>query len=129
MATVSPFRALRPPAELAGRVASPPYDVVSTEEARELARGNPDSFLHVSRPEIDLPPGTDEHADEVYAQGAKALDDFRRRGVLQAEAEPRLYVYAQRMGGHGQVGLVACASVEEYQRGLIRRHERTRADK
>ena len=129
MADLKPFRALRPAPAGALRVAAPPYDVVSTEEARELASGNPDSFLHVSRPEIDLPPGTDEHADEVYAQGAKALDDFRRRGVLQAEAEPRLYVYAQRMGGHGQVGLVACASVEEYQRGLIRRHERTRADK
>ena len=83
MATLKPFRALRPAPENALRVAAPPYDVVSTEEARELARGNPDSFLHVSRPEIDLPPGTDEHADAVYEQGAAALADFLKRGVLR----------------------------------------------
>jgi uncharacterized protein (DUF1015 family) len=129
MATLKPFRALRPAPADALRVAAPPYDVVSTEEARELARGNPDSFLHVSRPEIDLPPGTDEHADEVYAQGARALDDFRRRGVLRPEAGARFYVYAQRMGAHRQTGLVACASVEEYEKDLVRKHERTRADK
>src|SRR5574342_1248834 len=109
MATVSPFRALRPPAELAGRVASPPYDVVSTREARELARGNPDSFLRVSRPEIDLPPGTDEHADAVYAKGQENLAELRRRGVLVQDPEPRLYVYAQRMGSHRQTGIVGCA--------------------
>ena len=129
MATLKPFRALRPAPADALRVAAPPYDVVSTEEARELARGNPDSFLHVSRPEIDLPPGTDEHADEVYAQGARALDDFRRRAVLRPEAGARFYVYAQRMGAHRQAGLVACASVEEYERDLVKKHERTRADK
>jgi uncharacterized protein (DUF1015 family) len=129
MVTLSPFRALRPAPADALRVAAPPYDVVSTEEARELARGNPDSFLHVSRPEIDLPPGTDEHADEVYAQGARALADFQRRGVLRPEAGPRLYVYDQRMGNHRQTGLVACASVDEYQRDLIKKHEKTRADK
>jgi uncharacterized protein (DUF1015 family) len=129
MATLKPFRALRPAPAQALRVAAPPYDVVSTEEARELARGNPDSFLHVSRPEIDLAPGTDEHADEVYAQGARALADFRRRSVLRPEAGPRFYVYAQRMGGHRQTGLVACASVEEYEKDLVKKHERTRADK
>jgi uncharacterized protein (DUF1015 family) len=129
MSTLRPFRALRPPAGLAARVASPPYDVVSTAEARALAAGNRDSYLRVSRPEIDLPAGTDEHADQVYAQGKSNLDELVRRGVLLAEATPRYFVYAQRMGGHRQVGLVACASVEEYDRGLIKKHEKTRADK
>lgn len=129
MAILAPFRALRPPAGLAGRVASPPYDVVSTKEARELAAGNPDSFLRVSRPEIDLPPGTDEHADAVYAKGAENLAELRRRGVLVEEPEPRFYVYAQRMGTHRQSGLVACASVDEYDRDLVKKHEKTRADK
>ncbi len=129
MAILAPFRALRPPAASAGRVASPPYDVVSTREARELAAGNPDSFLRVSRPEIDLPPGTDEHADAVYAKGAENLAELRRRGVLVEEPEPRFYVYAQRMGTHRQCGLVACASVDEYDRDVIKKHEKTRADK
>jgi uncharacterized protein (DUF1015 family) len=129
MSILRPFRALRPPAALAARVASPPYDVVSTAEARSLAAGNRDSYLRVSRPEIDLPEGTDEHADEVYLQGKRNLDELVRRGVLVAEAAPRFYVYAQRMGRHRQVGLVACASVDEYDRGLIKKHEKTRADK
>ena len=129
MATLAPFRALRPPPALAGRVASPPYDVVSTKEARALAAGNPDSFLRVSRPEIDLPEGTDEHADAVYAKGAGNLAELVARGVLRAEPEPRLYVYAQRMGAHRQTGLVACASVDEYDRDVIKKHEKTRADK
>jgi uncharacterized protein (DUF1015 family) len=110
-------------------VAAPPYDVVSAEEAREMARGNPDSFLHVSRPEIDLPPGTDEHAPEVYAQGARAFADLWRRRVLRQDAAPRFYVYAQRMGRHRQTGLVACASVEEYLGGVVKKHENTRPDK
>ncbi len=129
MATLAPFRALRPPAAVATRVASPPYDVVSKKEARELAKGNPDSFLRVSRPEIDLPPGTDEHADAVYVKGADNLAELRRRGVLVQDPEPRLYVYAQRMGAHRQTGLVACAAVDEYDRDLIKKHEKTRADK
>src|SRR6266540_3500773 len=129
MATLSPFRALRPPAALAARVASPPYDVVSTKEARALARGNPDSFLRVSRPEIDLPEGTDEHADVVYAKGEENLDELVRRGALVKDPEPRLYVYAQRMGEHRQTGLVACAAVDEYDRDVIRKREKTRADK
>ncbi len=129
MATLRPFRALRPPAALAPRVASPPYDVVSTREARALAAGNADSFLRVSRPEIDLPEGIDEHAPEVHARGRRNLEELVRRGVLIAEAEPRLLVYAQRMGAHRQVGLVACASVDEYDRGLVKKHEKTRADK
>jgi uncharacterized protein (DUF1015 family) len=129
MATLSPFRALRPPAALVARVASPPYDVVSTKEARALARGNPDSFLRVSRPEIDLPEGTDEHEAAVYAKGKENLAELIRRAVLVQDPEPRLYVYAQRMGSHRQTGLVACAAVDEYDRDVIRKHEKTRADK
>ncbi|MFL5300365.1 MAG: DUF1015 domain-containing protein, partial [Anaeromyxobacteraceae bacterium] len=129
MANIRPFRALRPAPGAAVRVAAPPYDVVSTAEARALADGNPDSYLHVSRPEIDLPEGTDEHADAVYARGKTNLDAFLARGVLRQDPSPRLYVYAQRMGAHRQTGLVACASVEEYDQDLIKKHEKTRADK
>jgi uncharacterized protein (DUF1015 family) len=129
MARLVPFRALRPPAALAGRVASPPYDVVSTREARALAAGNPDSFLRVSRPEIDLPEGIDEHSAAVHARGKANLDELVRRGVLVQDHAPRFYVYAQRMGEHRQTGLVACASVEEYDRDLVKKHEKTRADK
>src|SRR5512146_266599 len=129
MATLSPFRARRPPAAIAARVASPPYDVGSTREARALARGNPDSFLRGSRPEIDLPEGTDEHSDAVYGKGRENLAELVRRGVLVQDPAPRLYVYAQRMGKHRQTGLVACASVDEYDRDVIKKHEKTRADK
>jgi uncharacterized protein (DUF1015 family) len=129
MATVRPFRALRPAAENAARVAAPPYDVIDTREARALARGNADSFLRVSRPEIDLPEGGDEHADAVYAQGRMNLAEFEARGVLRADAEPRLYLYAQQMGAHAQVGVVGCVPVREYLDGAIRKHENTRPDK
>ncbi|HTP53081.1 MAG TPA: DUF1015 family protein [Anaeromyxobacteraceae bacterium] len=129
MALLRPFRALRPSRDHAVRVAAPPYDVVNAREARELARDNPDSYLHISRPEIDLPEGVDEHADSVYAKGAENLADFERRGVLRADGEPHLYVYAQRMGDHRQVGIVACASVAEYNADAIKKHEKTRQDK
>ncbi len=129
MATLRPFRALRPTPANAVRVASPPYDVINTAEARALAAGNPDSYLRVSRPEIDLPEGTDEHADAVYEQGRRNLAELVDRGVLRQDAEPHFYVYAQRMGAHRQTGLVACASVEEYVRDVIKKHEKTRADK
>jgi uncharacterized protein (DUF1015 family) len=129
MATLRPFRALRPAPADAVRVASPPYDVISTKEARALARGNAESYLRVSRPEIDLPEGTDEHDDRVYEQGRKNLEELVQRGVLRADPAPRFYVYAQRMGSHRQTGLVACASVEEYVKDFIKKHEKTRPDK
>ncbi|MBM4375267.1 MAG: DUF1015 domain-containing protein [Deltaproteobacteria bacterium] len=129
MTDVRPFFALRPPVALVHRVASPPYDVVSTADARRLAEGNPASFLHVSRPEIDLPSGTDEHADEVYEKGRTNLLEFVERGVLERDPEPHLYIYAQRMGEHRQVGVVACASVADYVADRIKKHEKTRADK
>ena len=129
MATILPFRALRPEPARAVRIASPPYDVVNTAEARDLARGNPDSFLRVSRPEIDLAEGTDEHDASVYEQGRKNLQEFVARGVLLQDPEPCFYVYAQKMGAHRQTGLVACASVDEYDRDVIKKHEKTRPDK
>ena len=129
MTTLLPFSALRPPPPLAARVASPPYDVVSTQEARALAHGNADSFLHVSRPEIDLPAGIDEHADAVHEKGRDNLAQLVRRGVLVPDPQPRFYIYAQQMGDHRQTGLVACASVDEYDTDLIKKHEKTRADK
>ena len=98
MAIVRPFCALRPAADKALAVAAPPYDVINTREAAALAAGNADSFLHVSRPEIDLAPGTDEHAPEVYARAAANLADLCARGVLARDPSPRLYAYAQRMG-------------------------------
>ena len=129
MAIVRPFRALRPSASNAVRVAAPPYDVINSKEARALAAGNTDSYLRVSRPEIDLAEGTDEHDDAVYAQAAKNLAEFESRKVLVQDASPRFYVYAQKMGAHRQVGLVACASVQDYLDDTIKKHEKTRADK
>ncbi|HZN08645.1 MAG TPA: DUF1015 family protein [Pyrinomonadaceae bacterium] len=129
MAVIRPFRALRPPAERAQAVASVPYDVVNTEEARALAEGNPLSFLHVSRPEIDLPPGTDIYSDAVYR---KAVDNFEKLIAtcpLEKEAEPSLYLYRLIMGQHEQIGVVACCSIDEYDNDTIRKHERTRRDK
>jgi uncharacterized protein (DUF1015 family) len=138
MADLRPFRAFRPRPDIAERVAAPPYDVISTAEARALAEGNPFSFLHVSRPEIDLPDGTDEHADEVYAKGRENLEALVADGVLVQDAEPRFYVYAQAMplpggngaaGVHRQTGIVACAAVADYDADRIKKHEKTRADK
>lgn len=129
MAAIYPFRALRPPVERAAEVAAVPYDVVNTEEARALAADNPLSFLHVSRPEIDLPEGADIYADETYAKAGENFERFRREGWLLEEDEPSLYVYRLRMGDHTQTGVVASFSVDEYDTDLIRKHERTRPDK
>jgi uncharacterized protein (DUF1015 family) len=129
MATVRPFRALRPPRERAAEVASVPYDVVSTAEARELARGNPWSFLRVSRPEIDLPVGTDPHVEDVYRKAVENYERLKRDCPLAPEASPSLYIYRLRMGGHVQTGVAACCSIDEYDRDVIRKHERTRKDK
>ncbi len=126
MADIRPFRAYRPRRELAARVASPPYDVLDTEEARELARDNPISFLHVVKPEIDLPPDTDHYAPEVYAKGAENFRRLVEEGVLLRDETPCFYAYQQVMGDHVQVGLVAGASVAEYDADLIKKHEHTR---
>jgi uncharacterized protein (DUF1015 family) len=129
VAIVEPFLAFRPPQADAKLVASPPYDVINTAEARALAEGNPKSFLHVSRPEIDLPEGIDEHDDAVYEQGARNLTELIVHGALLQDAEPHLYLYAQKMGDHRQVGVVGCALVAEYEKDKIKKHEKTRADK
>ena len=129
MALVRPFRALRPEAAIARTVASVPYDVVTTDEARALAAGNPLSFLHVSRSEIDLVPGADPYSEVVYATAAANLERLRRDAPLVVEAVPSLYVYRLRQNGHEQTGLAACYSLNEYDLGTIRRHERTRPDK
>jgi len=129
VATVRPFNALRPPPERAAQVAAVPYDVVNTEEARALAEGNPWSFLHVSRPEIDLPAGTPIYSDEVYAQAVTNFEKLKKECPLEAEETPSLYLYRLIMGEHEQIGVVACCSTDEYDQDLIRKHERTRRDK
>jgi len=129
VADVRPFRALRPRADAAARVHALPYDVMSTDEARAMAAGNPDSYLHVTRPEIDLPPGIDEHGPAVYAQAVRGLAELLRRGVLEPDPAAALYVYRLESGGHAQTGVVGAFSVEEYDRGLVVKHELTRPDK
>ncbi|MFZ4859114.1 MAG: DUF1015 domain-containing protein [Desulfuromonadaceae bacterium] len=129
MAIIKPFRALRPPGELVEKVSALPYDVMNVAEACAMAAGNPDSFLHISRPEIDLPPEIDPHDESVYIRGKGNLDEFIKRGVLTQDGHDCFYVYRQQMGSVSQTGLVVCASVDDYQAGVIRKHEHTRADK
>ena len=129
MAVVAPLPALRPRPELAEEVASVPYDVVSTEEAAALAEGNPHSFLHVTRPEIDLPAEVDPHSQRVYEAGAATLARFVADGTLVRDPEPSLYVYRLRVDGHSQTGVMGCCSVAEYDADRIRKHEKTRPDK
>ena len=129
MAVIRPFRALRPQPARAQAVASVPYDVVNTEEARELAAGNPLSFLHVSRPEIDLPPRTDIYSDAVYRKAVENFEKLIAEAPLEKEAEPSLYIYRLIMGQHEQIGVVAVCSIDEYDNNTIRKHERTRRDK
>ncbi len=129
MATVRPFRALRPKPELAAKICELPYDVMSSEEARELAKGNPLSFLHVSKPEIDLPQGTDLYSPAVYAKGKENFQRLISQGALAQDAKPAFYLYRQVMGKHAQLGLVAVASCAEYVDGVVKKHELTRVDK
>src|ERR1044071_7639158 len=129
MATIRPFPALRPQPQLASQICELPYDVMSSQEARQIAAGNPLSFLHVSKPEIDLPPGTDPYAPEVYAKGKENFSRLISQGALQRDERPSFYLYRQVMGKHSQVGLVAAASCEDYLRGVIKKHELTRPDK
>ena len=128
MATLYPFRALRPRPAEAARIAAVPYDVVTIDEARSLADGNSLSFLRVSRAEIELPPSTDPYADAVYDCAVANFAKLKHQ-VLVVEAEPALYFYRLRMGDHQQTGLAACFSLDEYDRDIIKKHERTRPDK
>ncbi len=129
MATLRPFAALRPRPDLAAKICELPYDVMSSEEARVMAQGNPLSFLHVSKPEIDLPPGTDLYSPPVYAKGAENFAALIAQGALQQDDQPCFYLYRQVMGPHTQTGLVAAASCQEYLDGIIKKHELTRPDK
>ena len=126
MSLIKPFAGLRPADGRADDVVAPPYDVVSSSEARALAQGRPWSFLHISRPEIDLPAGTDPYASEVYAKAAENLNLMVSEGVLVRDDKPCYYAYRLTMGGHVQTGLVAAASVEAYDADRIKKHEFTR---
>jgi len=128
MATLQPFRALRPKPADAARVAAVPYDVVSTGEARALAEGNPLSFLRVSRPELELPNGADPYAASIYERASANFTALRAKAFV-LEDEPSVYFYRLRMENHTQTGLAACFSIDEYDRDVIRKHERTRRDK
>jgi uncharacterized protein (DUF1015 family) len=126
---IQPFAAIRPAEGYANEVAAPPYDVLSSEEARVMAVGKPNSFLHVSKAEIDLPAETDPYAPEVYAKAAETMRSFVARGVLKRDAKPCYYAYRMIMGGRAQTGLVAGGSVEAYDANRIRKHEFTRPAK
>lgn len=129
MAVIRPFNALRPEAGRASEVASVPYDVVNTDEAKALAATNPWSFLHVSRAEIDMPDGTNPYGDPVYRKALENFQKLSRDCPLVTEEVPSLYLYRLMMGDHEQIGVVACCSLDEYDGGLIRKHERTRREK
>ena len=126
---LNPFRAIRPRPDLAAQVASVPYDVVNRAEAAELARGNPHSFLHVGRSDIDLPEDVDQYDPRIYRRAREALDELLAGGTLLRDREPRLFVYRQIMDGRSQTGVVGCVHVEDYERDVIRKHEKTRQDK
>jgi uncharacterized protein (DUF1015 family) len=129
MARIEPFKGLRPTRELAEKVASPPYDVLNSNEARELAAGNEFSFLHIIKPEIDLPENVNLYSDEVYERAGENFRRFIEQGVLVQDNKPMFYVYKQIWGDHVQVGLVAGASAQDYQDDIIKKHELTREDK
>ena len=129
MATIKPFRGIRPPRQLAKQVSSRPYDVLNSEEARKEAEGNPMSLYHIIKPEIDFEPGTDEHDPRVYDKAKENFCLFKQKGWLQQDADDKYYVYAQTMNGKTQYGLVVAAAVEDYMTGKIKKHELTRRDK
>lgn len=129
MAIVKPFKGLRPPREIAKDLACLPYDVMSTAEAAEMAKGKECSLLHITRSEIDLPEGTDVHSDDVYLTSVTNFHKWQERGWLKQDRTNNFYIYAQTMGGRTQYGIVGCASVDDYLNGVIKKHELTRPDK
>ncbi len=129
MATIRPFKALRPPKDLVLKVQAPPYDVISSEEARKMAEGNPYSFLHITKPEIDLPEGIDLYDERVYLKAKENLEKFIKEGILKKDPKPMLYLYVQKMGERVQNGIVGVFSCEEYEKGIIKKHENTRIEK
>ena len=129
MATIKPFRGIRPPKALVEKVESRPYDVLNSEEARQEAEGNPMSLYHIIKPEIDFPAGTDEHDPQVYPKAAENFQLFQDNGWLVQDDKENYYIYAQTMNGKTQYGLVVCTYVDDYLKGVIKKHELTRADK
>src|SRR6056297_2997250 len=129
MAKVKPFKGIRPPKEIVEELACLPYDVMNTEEAREMARGKEKSLLHITRAEIDLPEGTDVHAREVYDKSRDNFRKFLNNKWLQQEEKPKFYIYAQTMNNKTQYGIVGAAAVDDYLNGIIKKHELTRPDK
>ena len=129
MAVVKPFRGLRPPQSIARDLACLPYDVMNTEEAIRMAQGKECSLLHITRSEIDLPPETDIHSEEVYNKSVSNFTLWRKKGWLIQDDEPHFYIYAQTMQARTQYGIVGCASVDDYLNGVIKKHELTRPDK
>lgn len=129
MAIIKPFRGVRPPVDLVEKVASRPYDVLNSQEAREEAEGNDMSLYHIIRPEIDFPVGTDEHEEKVYQKAFENFTKFQEKGWLVQDEKENYYIYAQTMNGKTQYGLVVCAYVDDYLNGVIKKHELTRKDK
>ena len=129
MATFKPFKALRPTSEYASRVAALPYDVMNSEEAREMVKGNPYSFLHVDKAEIDLEKGIDIYSNEVYLKAKENLENLEKNGAMAQDEKAHFYIYRQIMNGREQTGLVGCASIDDYINNQIKKHELTRADK
>jgi len=129
MAVLKKFKALRPKKGLEEKVASYPYDVLNSEEARKIVKGNPYSFLHVVKPEVDLPENTDLYSEQVYEKARENLNKFIKQGFLIKEDRPKLYIYKQKMGHRDQYGIVGCVSAEDYNKDVIKKHEHTRPDK
>lgn len=129
MAIIKPFKGVRPPQDLVEQVASRPYDVLNSEEARTEAAGNEKSLYHIIKPEIDFPVGTDEHDERVYEKAAENFRLFQDKGWLVQDAKENYYIYAQTMNGKTQYGLVVGAYVPDYMNGIIKKHELTRRDK
>ena len=129
MALFKPFKAIRPLAEHAQMVAALPYDVMNSKEAAEMVRGNPLSFLHVDKAEIDLPEGTDLYSEKVYLKAKENLKNLEKNNICKQDATPCFYIYRQIMNGRSQTGIVGCASIDDYINGIIKKHEFTRADK
>lgn len=129
MAIVKPFKGLRPPKEIVKKLASLPYDVMNTNEAKKMAEGKDCSLLRITRSEIELPEGTDVHSQEVYDKAVENFNLFKKKGWLVQDNEAKFYIYAQTMLGRTQYGIVGCASVDDYLNGIIKKHELTRPDK
>jgi uncharacterized protein (DUF1015 family) len=129
VAIVKPFRGLRPPKEIVKELACLPYDVMNSTEAARMAKGKEWSLLHITRAEIDCQPGTDIHSEEVYRTAMKNFRNFREKAWLTEDSEPHFYIYAQTMAGRTQYGIVGCAACEDYEKGIIKKHELTRPDK